>query len=207
MKQHRQKLLWLLFGLLLGLLSTGLILLLSGQDRGTPISLSPPPTLTPTSAPGPTSTVRPIMVQVDGEIENPGVYALQKDARASDLLSLAGNLTQNADVSRVNTALLLEDGDYYYVPAVDEKIPDIACNAPANTYLDGESGFDYPLDLNTASQEALESLPGIGPSKAGDILAYRDMIGRFTTLEDLLDVPGIGEATLDSLKEFLIIQP
>ncbi len=199
--------LFILYGLLLGLLAAGLILLIAQPQRGVPITLYPAPTPTWTSSPKPTVSPEPIQVQIRGEVLKPGIYALEKYSRLQDLVSLSGGFTPSADIERVNLAALLKDGEYFYIPAEDEEIPDTARNAPCNLYEVQDPTYDYPLNLNEASLEALESIPGIGPSKAEDIFTYKESIGRYTRLEELLNVPGIGEATLESLREYLIVEP
>lgn len=203
MKQYQH----IIFGVLFGLLAAGLILLISKPVDGEPISLSPAPTPTNTFPPRPTSTEAPILVQVEGEVTSPGIYSLHQNARLEDLIDMAGGLTDYADNKRVNLALLIRDGDYIFIPGFDEEIPNIARNAPINLSGDSENFYNYPIDINHADQLALESLPGIGPAKAADIIAYRQMIGSFTSLEDLLDVSGIGPSTLDSLRDYLICEP
>lgn len=197
----------LMAGVLIGLLAAGLVLLIASPIKGTPITLAPPPSPTPTDKPQPTKTPTPIQVQIGGQVNNPGIYDLACDARLGDLINLAGGLTETADLLRVNFASTCEDGDYFYIPALSEPIPEIASNAPQNVHLNGSPAFTYPLDLNLATKEELESLPGIGPTKAEQILAYRDSFGPFTTLEDLLEVEGIDQKTLESLREFLIVEP
>ncbi len=197
----------LVYGPLVVLLIGGVILLIAKPDSGDAITLLPAPSLTPSEQPSPTNTPEPILVQISGEVASPGIYALQQDARLQDLITLAGGLTVNADNIRVNGAALLRDGDYFYIPAMDEAIPETAANSTFNLNVDPDSEFNYPLDLNTASQEALESLPGIGPTKAEDILAYREAQGRFTSVEELLNVSGIGEATVESIREYLYVEP
>lgn len=197
----------ILYGMLLGLLVTSVLLLISRPLSGQPITLSPPPTLTHTSPPEPTGTPEPLQVQIGGEVLHPGIYAINRERRLADLIEMAGGFTPNADVDRVNLAVLLHDGDYLFIPALNENIPETARNAPANLYQNLGPTFEYPLNLNEASQEALESIPGIGPSKARDILAYKETLGEFTALEELINVPGIGEATLDILRDYLIVEP
>lgn len=197
----------MVYGLLIGLLAAGSIFLVSQQDLGTPITLNPAPSPTPTLPPQPTRTLIPIQVQIGGMVVNAGIYALQKDSRLVDLVELAGGLTEQGDMDRVNFAALLRDGDYFYIPALGEPIPDTARNSPTNSNLESAAKFDYPLNLNEANQEALESLPDIGPTKAIAILAYRDEIGGFTSVDELLNVPGIGPAILESLREYVIIEP
>lgn len=197
----------LLYGILIGLLATGAILLISQPGRGVPIALSPAPSATQTSLPKPTATTSPIQVQVGGEVNNPGIYFVENYTRLGDLITLAGGLTHQADHNRINLVLLLRDGDYIYMPAANEIIPETARNAPGNSYLGNENEFDYPLNLNQASQEALESLPGIGPAKAVDILTYRDSIGSFSSVDELLNVIGIGPTILETLRDYLVIVP
>lgn len=192
--------------LLIGLLSAGLILLIAQPRQGIPITLSPPSTATPTGSPLPTRTPEPIFVQVSGAVLSPGIYPLPPGSRAEDLIEAAGGLTADADLDRINLAAILRDGAYYYFPASNEPIPETASNAPGNTVSAAEDGIAYPINLNTASQEELESLPGIGPSKAAEIISYRDAQGPFATLEDLANVPGIGPTTVESLREYLTVE-
>lgn len=199
--------LWLVYGLLLGLLIGGIILLISSPAPGNSIALIPVPSVTPSLPPLPTRTPEPILVQVSGEVSSPGIYSLEEGARLQELIALAGGLTGEADGDRINAVFLLHDGDYVYIPAVDEVIPETAANSPLNSNIDLDPEFDYPLDLNTASQKALESLPGIGPEKAEDILAYREAHGSFLSVDELINVPGIGEVTVDSLRDYLYVDP
>jgi len=197
---------FLLAGVLIGLLAAGLVLLISRPVKGIPITLSPPPSPTPTATPHPTATKTPIQVQIGGEILHPGIYALEIDSRLGTLIDKAGGLKVAADKLRINLAAICKDGDYFYIPSVGEEIPETACNAPQNVHNEGTPEFTYPLNLNKASQEELESLPGIGPGKAQDILAYREAHGPFITIEDLLKVEGIGPKTLETLAEWLFLE-
>lgn len=197
----------LIYGLLLGLLLGGVILLIAKPATGDAIALISAPSATPSRQPSPTNTPEPILVQISGKVVSPGIYSLQQDARLQDLIDLAGGLAADADKNRVNGAALLRDGDYFYIPGVDETIPETAANSPVNLNVDLDSEYDYPLDLNTATQEALESLPGIGPTKAEDIIAYRDLHGRFASVDELTNVSGIGEVTVESLREYLYVEP
>jgi len=203
MKQYQQ----IIFGVLIGLLAAGLILLISKPVEGEPIALAPAPTPTNTLVPKPTNTDLPFLVHIEGEVKHPGIYSLQQNARLEDLILSAGGLTDTADNTRVNLALAIRDGDYIFIPNIEEEIPNIARNAPINLTEDQENFYTYPLNINEVDQLALESLPGIGPAKAADIIAYRQMLGSFTSLEDLLDVSGIGPATLESLRDYLICEP
>ncbi len=197
----------LLTGTLIGLFAAGLVLLISSPIQGHPIALSPPPSPIATATPKPTASPTPIQVQIGGEVTHPGIYALEKDARLDDLIEAAGGFKESADILRINFAATCRDGDYFYIPAVNEIIPETARNAPQNINLLTTPEFNYPLDLNLATQEELESLPGIGPRKAEDIIAYRVANGPFVLVDDLIEVEGIGTKTLETLREFLTIRP
>ena len=155
---------YVLLGILIGLLATGAILLICQPERGMPIILHPAPTPSTTNPPRPTETAKPIQVQIGGEIVSPGVYTIEHTARLGDLIIASEGLTSYADLDRINHASLLLDGDYFYIPAINEPIPETARNAFIDAYLAQDENFTYPLDLNLASQEALESLPNIGPT-------------------------------------------
>lgn len=197
----------LLTGVLFGLLAAGGVLLISQPKQGAPVVLSPAPTPTSTALPQPSATPVPIQVLIRGQIILPGIYLVERETRLMDLIELAGGLTELADINRINDIFVLRDGDYFYIPTTNEVIPETARNAPGNNPIDNPVYFDYPLNINTASQEAFESLPGIGPTKAADIIAYREQHGNFSKIDDLLSVPGIGPSTLDSIRGYLIIQP
>ncbi|MDY6868390.1 MAG: SLBB domain-containing protein, partial [Chloroflexota bacterium] len=127
---------WLLiiYGLLLGLLVAGLILIIAQPQQGHAVVLKSAPTPTPTSLPKPTATLEPIIVQIGGEVLHPGIYALEENTRLADLVDQAGGFTHYAEVERVNLAAITRDGDYFYIPAEGEEIPDTARNAPGNLY-------------------------------------------------------------------------
>ena len=196
----------ILFGLLAGLLAAGGILLISRPAQGVPIALQPAPSPTYPAPLAPSSTPVPILIQIDGEVNSPGVYPLPIGSRVDELLQAAGGLTDNADTDRVNIVSVLHDGDYYYIPAAGETIPETAANSPDNLQVSQDPSFQYPINLNLASQEELESLPGIGPTKAMDIISYREEHGAFLSVDALVNVPGIGENTVDSLREYLIVE-
>lgn len=203
MKQYHQ----IIFGILIGLLAAGLLSLVNRPNHGEPITLSPPPTQTATPAPRPTSTETPVYAQIKGEVNNPGIYQLSENSRLGDLISAAGGLTNDANESFINYALRIRDGDYIFIPAEGQEIPDIARNSSVNVFSEQKVGINYPIDINHASQQDLESLPGIGTTKAEDIIEYREMIGSFLTIEGLLEVSGIGPATLDALRDYIICGP
>jgi competence protein ComEA len=148
-----------------------------------------------------TSTTAPKMVVVHaaGAVVAPGVYRLPVGARVDDLIKAAGGAARDADVNRIDLAALLIDGSQVYVPRAGEPVPATASGGPGSVTPTG------PLDLNTATLEQLDALPGVGPATAKAILAERDKRGRFRSVEDLLEVRGIGPAKLDAIRDLVTV--
>ena len=135
-----------------------------------------------------------ITVHVAGEVVSPGLVTVAADGRVADAVAAAGGATRHADLSQLNLAATLHDGDQVIVPGTQDAVP-----------VDASSGSDGRVRINRASAGQLEQLPGVGPVLANRIAAYRNENGPFTKVEDLLDVPGIGEAKLAGLREFVAI--
>ncbi len=132
-----------------------------------------------------------LYVHVLGAVIHPGLYVLDADARVVDALAMAGGTAEGADLRAVNLARPLSDGEQLFVPLVGEAG---SSSAPAN---------DGRIDLNTADQARLETLPGIGPALAQRIIQWREANGRFRSVQDLLAVSGIGEKLLAGLRELV----
>jgi competence protein ComEA len=162
-----------------------------------------------------TTTVPPadVVVQAAGAVARPGVYELPAGARVDDLVKAAGGLTDQADGDRVNLAAPVADGERVWVPAQGEEVaPDVVAGtgggasgtgSPAGAGAsDGTAAAvpTTPVDLNAATAEQLDVLPGVGPATATAILTYRDEHGRFASVDELLEVRGIGEAKLEQLR-------
>ncbi len=195
----------ILYGILMGLIASGGIILISRPARGFPIELLAVPTSVGTAIPKPSSTPAPYQIQIKGEVHQPGVYHVQKDTRLGELIELSGGLTEMADLIRINEAILVNDGDYFYIPAIGEPIPDTSRNSPTNMNVDLSSNIIYPIDINQATLEEFESLPGIGPTKAAEIIAYRDFHGGFNEVNDLLNVPGIGPQIMETINSYVMV--
>ncbi|MGG3893691.1 helix-hairpin-helix domain-containing protein [Geobacillus stearothermophilus] len=142
------------------------------------------------------------VVDVKGAVANPGVYEVAADARIRDAIALAGGLTDEADETKVNLAAKVHDEMMIYVPKKGEDAP--ASNAVSKSPSDGDRN-GMQVAINTATEEELMQLPGIGPAKANAIIAYREEHGPFRRVEDLLNVTGIGEKTLEKLKPYLLV--
>ncbi|MGH2685140.1 MAG: helix-hairpin-helix domain-containing protein, partial [Actinomycetota bacterium] len=129
-----------------------------------------------------------------GAVARPGVYRLPPGSRVTDLVEAAGGITADAAPDHLNLAAEVIDGQQVYVPRVGEAPP------PSGATGAGPVG---PLDLNTATAAQLEELPGIGPATAQAILDHRERDGPFRSVEELLEVRGIGEAKLASLRDLV----
>lgn len=159
------------------------------------------PRATATGAPAaasPVSVSAPVViVQAAGAVLHPGLYRLPPGSRVDDLVQAAGGFAPDADPDRVNLAALLTDGEKIYIPRVGEVLPaDVAVGGAS-------SSAAAPVDLNTASIAQLDTLPGIGPATAQAIIDYRSQHGRFRSVDDLLNVRGIGPAKLDELRSLV----
>ena len=136
-----------------------------------------------------------IYVHILGQVVRPGLYELPDGARAVDAVAAAGGFTEQADAAGLNLARFVSDGEQIVVPAIGETPPGAA---------PGIAG-DGRVNLNTADAAALDTLPGVGPATAAKIIAWREQNGRFESVEDLLDVGGIGEAKFEALRDLVTV--
>lgn len=135
-----------------------------------------------------------LYVHVTGAVGAPGLYRLDAGARVVDAVASAGGFADDADRAAVNLARAVSDGEQIVVPILGA--------APAAGGTAGSAGGG-PLDLNTATVDDLDTLPRIGPAIADRIIAWREQNGRFTSVDDLLSVPGIGEKMLAGLRDLV----
>lgn len=146
--------------------------------------------------PGPdAATSTSLYVHVSGAVAEPGLYVLRADARVVDAIAAAGGFTAEAEESAVNLARPLSDGEQLVVPGMGDEPPATA-GAPAG---------DGRVNLNTADAGELDTLPRIGPAIAQRIIEWREQNGRFTSVDDLLAVPGIGEKMLAALRDLVSV--
>jgi competence protein ComEA len=135
-----------------------------------------------------------LVVHVAGAVARPGVYRLAAAARVADAIDAAGGAAPDADLDGLNLAAKVGDGERVYVPRRGEVV------APGPGLSAGTNAPAVPLDLNTATAEQLDDLPGVGPATAEAIVSYRTEHGRFRSVEQLLEVRGIGEAKLAAIR-------
>jgi len=137
-------------------------------------------------------------VELAGAVKQPGVYDLPKGIHLVDAIELSGGMAVDADLSKLNLALVLKDGQKISIPT---------SNAQNSATNNGNLGLSGLLDINTATAEQLMALPQIGEFKAQAILTYRNDHGSFQALDDLMEVPGIGESIFAALKNLITINP
>lgn len=137
------------------------------------------------------------IVHVCGEVKNPGIVELPEGSRIAEALKLAGGFTEQAATDVVNLAAFIEDGQQIIFPDKE------TAKAQKEQKLLEDNG---KVNLNTATLEQLMSLPGIGESRAKEILAYREKTGGFLKCEELMQIPGIKENTYKKLEEKIVVE-
>ena len=178
-------------------LLSGSIFLLSRPPVGEAVILLPPP------------TESLLVVDVSGAVASPGLYSLPKNSRLYQAVDAAGGLLDTADRERLNMASQLVDGSKVYIPfqieegsALAAEPFDVPEKSPGQPPFVTTSGL---ININTASQAELETLPSIGPSTALKIIDYRQEHGPFQNIDALLDVSGIGPVTLDKIRDLISV--
>lgn len=184
----------LLTGVFFGLLAGAFVLLINLRPRGEAIQLPPLP------------TPAPLVVHVTGAVTREGMYPLPAASRLDDAIKAAGGLLANADASQINLAARLTDGQKIVIPEIrptgeaGSLPPDTRSAAP----LEIEPGNKL-ININTATLEELDSLPGIGEGKAAEIIKYRENNGPFHAIEDIQNVPGVGPKIFETIQPLITV--
>jgi competence protein ComEA len=195
--------LYSLVGVMAGFALAGMLMFISRAPSGDPIVLQPAP------------TKEPIAVHIIGAVPRPGLYEFAEGARIQDAINAAGGLLASASVDAINLAALLEDGQQLSIPYKSGEEPSITSGGDDNNSLVLPGATEQPqtsggdterININTASLDEFDSLPGIGPTIAQRIIDYRDENGPFQTIEDLMNVSGIGPSTFDNIKDLVTTQ-
>ncbi len=183
-----------LIGVLVGLLLAGGVWVGTRAPQGESVTLRPAP------------TPEPLRVHVAGAVVRPGVYTLDKNGRVEDAVEAAGGFVAEADKNALNLAARLEDGQRLDIPFVAGYEPE-----EEEGFVVVSEGTPSPqageglININTASLEELDTLPGIGPTIAQRIIDYRTANGPFATIEDILNVSGIGSATFAEIEDLITV--
>jgi competence protein ComEA len=171
-----------------------------GQSAVVPADAAPHPAATASAA----ASGAAIFVHILGAVARPGLYELREGARGLDAVAAAGGFTAEADQSGLNLARFLSDGEQVVVPVVGAAPPaGPPGGAPGGST--GATAVAGKVNLNTADAAALETLPRVGPAMAARIIAWRTENGRFTAVEDLLSVTGIGDKTFEGLRDLVTV--
>lgn len=175
----------------------------------TPVEETTTPELFSTSESLPQETTSTIeqewYVDVKGAVKKTGMYRITRGMRLMDAIDLAGGFTSEADQNQVNFSKLLTDQEIIYVPKIGEEISVMGEAAQGENSASTASGVPEKININTADLTELQQLTGIGEKKAADIIKYREEEGSFRAVEDLTKVSGIGEKTLENLKDLITI--
>ncbi|MCB9078747.1 MAG: helix-hairpin-helix domain-containing protein [Anaerolineaceae bacterium] len=208
----------LVFGVLSLLAVGGAGIFYWNQPAADPIEILPVEAAAPTatevvSTPTPTATPAPVRVYVTGAVARSDVYFLPAGSIIKDAIEAAGGFTEEAEPERINQALELQDQQQIHIPRRDEASPPPPVQGgPIVAVAGSRSGSSAPIsntggiiNLNTATLEQLDSLPGVGPAIAQRILDYRDSVGGFSSIEEITQVSGIGPATFDKIKALITV--
>lgn len=164
--------------------------------RRAPAQVAPPAAAAP--EPSDTASAGVVYVHVGGAVKKPGLYEFPADSRIAHAIEIAAPL-RAADLDALNLAEILVDGAKIDVPRKGEEV------SPAVSATGGPAPADAAVNLNTADASLLETIPGVGPVTAGAILDFRTENGPFTSIDQLLDVSGIGPATLEEMRSYVTI--
>ena len=150
-----------------------------------------------------------IVIHITGAICNEGIYELEENSRIADAVKIAGGLKEDADLKQINLAYVLEDGMKINIPSKNESTNEPSNNTESYITKENLNSFNNAktskVNINSATQTELETLPGIGPSTALKIINYRKEKGKFNKIEDIKNVNGIGESKFNKIKEFIKI--
>jgi competence protein ComEA len=182
----------------------GAVLLVTRRPAARPIEILPPSTMPPTATPAASPTPGPLRIDVAGAVRAPGVYSLPAGSIVADAIAAAGGPAEGADLDRINKAIALQDGMQVYVPHTAQPDPPPLLNpAPqATTRAAASDGSRKLVNINTATVEELDTLPGVGPTMAQRIIDGRP----YGAIEELMRVKGIGQATFEKLKDLITVR-
>lgn len=160
-----------------------------------------------------TTDTEKIVVHIMGAVKNEGIVELNEGARVSDAINSAGGLAEDADMSKINLAYVLEDGVKIRIPSINDEPTEEyittdgveIVESSSQTTQNGGNSKSGLININTANETELDSLPGIGPSIAAKIINYREENGDFASIEDIKNVNGIGDSKFEELRDLICV--
>ena len=178
------------------LIATGLLFFMKRPEESQELPLASFEEVSEEIEPTP-PILEPLVYVVDlkGEVKIPGIYEVESTSRVHDVIELAGGFLETANVNAVNLAEKVRDEMVIYIPHIDEHL----LQAQGVNETEGEQ----KVSLNQATLEEFQTLPGIGPAKATAIINYREEFGKFNSVDELTNVSGIGQKTLEKLRDYL----
>ena len=209
------------FGVILAVAVGGGAIFYLWQPAQNPIEIKPveetaTPVPTPISLPTETPTPAPVRVYITGAVVNSDVYFLPQGSIIKDVIEAAGGFTSDADREQINQALELKDQQQIHIPRIGEEDPPPPVQGGQdNSVAGGDAGDSGSgatpvvgglINLNTATLEQLDTLPGIGPAIAQRIIDYRENTGGFTSIEEITQVSGIGDATFAKISNLITVE-
>lgn len=142
-----------------------------------------------------------IVVYICGAVKESKVISLKENSRICDAIDAVGGLTDEADLTNINLAYILEDGEKIYIPKIGEEVQNKAITSYNNS-----SNSNNKININKASQTELETIPGVGPSTALKIINYRKENGNFSKIDDIKNVSGIGDSKFNNIKNYITVK-
>ncbi len=151
-----------------------------------------------------------IVVHISGAVVNEGIIETEEGSRVSDIIEKAGGLLENSNLDEINLAYKVEDGMKIHIPTNEEinNKEEIEINNNQYVYseeINKEESTSKKININTASQQELDQLPGIGESTANKIIKYREENGKFKNVDDIKNVSGIGDAKFEEIKDLIVV--
>ena len=155
-----------------------------------------------------------VIIHITGSVKNPGIVKLKEGSRREDAIESAGGLTENADITKVNLAYVVEDGTKIKIPSASEEDigdEDIIDSKSGDNIIIEENAVPsnnstQTININKATEKEFETLPGIGPSLASKIIEYRNQNGKFESIEDIKNVNGIGDNKYEKIKDLITVK-
>lgn len=145
-----------------------------------------------------------IILHIIGAVKNPGIVKIKEGSRIVDVIEAAGGVTEDADISKINLAYVVEDGQKIFIPSITDEITEeteyVTSESGDNIIVDNNEGENIMVNINKATQTELETLPGIGPAMALRIIEHREENGNFESIEEIKNVKGIGDAKFENIK-------